>query len=288
VTVLGEPAKENRQLPTDLVPTLFGRVIYHCFPFRRNIVLENIRTVFGDSPDARSVKTFAQSVYGHLFTGCMENLSVIWMSREDILKRVRVEGQAHLFAAAEQKKGILLLTGHLGNWEFAPTAAMLQFPQFRGRFHILRRTLINKRIEKILFERYSAAGFNILPKKHSLDQVLGFLADNDVVVFVLDQYANPSKDGIRAEFFGKETGTFRSLALIARATGAPVVPACSYRQKDGTHVMKFFPALSWIRHEDAGTEVYQNTLAYNRALERMILDHPDQWIWIHRRWKEKK
>ena len=269
-------------------PTFFGKLLYHCVPFRRKTVLENMEIVFGSSAGRRELEALAQSFYGHLFKILTENISVLWTKKEKIQSKVRVEGERHVLEAAEQKKGILLLTGHFGNWELAPVAAMLHFPEFRGRFHILRRSLVNKMVENIFFGRYSAAGLNVVPKKNSLDQVLAYLANNDVVVFVMDQYANPSKDGILVDFFGKKAGTFRSLALIARATGAPVVPAHCFRDKEGNHVMRCLPALSWVHHEDANTEIHENTRAYNKVLEEMILRHPEQWIWLHRRWKDKK
>jgi KDO2-lipid IV(A) lauroyltransferase len=269
-------------------PSFIGKLCYYCFPFRRNIVRENIEIVFGPSLKPRQKRALAQNFYAHVVKLFAENLSVIWMKKKEVQNLVQLKGHEHVFKAAEQKRGILILTGHLGNWELAPVAAMHHFPEFRGRFHILRRTIVNKMAERVFFGRYAVAGLDIVPKKHSLDQVLAFLANNDVVVFVMDQYANPAKDGILVDFFGKKAGTFRSLALIARATGAPVVPACCFRDTDGKHVMRFFPALPWIRHEDVGAEIHENTLAYNKALEQMILDHPDQWIWLHRRWKEKK
>jgi KDO2-lipid IV(A) lauroyltransferase len=90
---------------------------------------------------------------------------------------------------------------------------------------------------------------------------------------------------VEVEFFGEPAGTFRSLAIIAAATGAPVLPAASWREPDGTHVLRFEAALEPIRHEDAREELVRNTRAYNAALERLVVRHPEQWWWVHRRWK---
>ena len=88
------------------------------------------------------------------------------------------------------------------------------------------------------------------------------------------------------DFFGSPAGTFRSLAIIARATGAPVVPVATWRAADGSHVLRFEEALDWIACENANEAIRCNTRAYNAALERFILQHPEQWLWAHRRWKE--
>ena len=86
---------------------------------------------------------------------------------------------------------------------------------------------------------------------------------------------------------GKKVGTFKSLSLIARETGAAVLPMASYRESMGHHVLKFSDPLEWIEDPDPDTELYENTRQYNRIIEDMILEHPDQWIWAHRRWKVK-
>jgi KDO2-lipid IV(A) lauroyltransferase len=165
---------------------------------------------------------------------------------------------------------------------------VLYFPQFYGRFHVVRRQIGNKWIERILFNRFYKAGLNIIPKRNSIDRVLEVLAKNDVVTFIMDQYAKPGREGILVDFFGEKVGTFKSLALIASASGAPVIPMISYRDANGKHVMKFYEPLSWIQNDDPDEELYQNTLAYNRVLEKRILEKPDQWIWMHKRWKVKK
>jgi len=104
------------------------------------------------------------------------------------------------------------------------------------------------------------------------------------VVFPFDQHAS-RKDGVLVEFFGHPAGTFRSLSVIALSTGAPVVPASSWREPDGTHVLRFEAALAPIEHADPNEAIRLNTRAYNAALEPLVVRHPEQWWWSHRRWK---
>ena len=101
---------------------------------------------------------------------------------------------------------------------------------------------------------------------------------------MFDQHAGGA-DGIPVDFFGHPAGTFKSLAVLALSTGAPVIPASSWREPDGTHVLRFEEPLPLIECEDVGEAIRRNTRAYNAALERMLLRHPEQWIWMHRRWK---
>jgi KDO2-lipid IV(A) lauroyltransferase len=94
-----------------------------------------------------------------------------------------------------------------------------------------------------------------------------------------------NRDGIAAEFFGKKAGTYRSLASCARYTGVPVVPVANYRLPNGQHVLQFLPPLVWQECDSTQESLYVNTCAYNRALEQIILAHPEQWVWLHKRWK---
>ncbi|MEI8345320.1 MAG: lysophospholipid acyltransferase family protein [Candidatus Omnitrophota bacterium] len=268
-------------------PDLLAKLMYYVCPVRKKTIRENMRIVFGTDGSARDLKKLHQLFYAHLMRLAFENLSALWTSPEKLKQKVDVIGYEKVLKAAAQKKGILILTGHFGNWEMGAVGGMLGFAPFKGRFHILRKNIVNKFVEKTLFGRFERAGLNVVPKRNSLDRILGALADNDAVVFVMDQYAKPGHDGILVDFFGRPAGTFRSLALVARVTGAPVLPMVCYRRPDGKHTLEFSDPVPWIEHPEADREIHLNTLGYNRLLEKMVLANPAQWLWSHRRWKVK-
>jgi Kdo2-lipid IVA lauroyltransferase/acyltransferase len=269
-------------------PSLLGRLCYHALPIRRQVVLQNLRTAFGGELDDEGIKLLAQRFYGHLFTTFLENIRLGLMNRSQIKKGLRVEGREHVMGVSARGKGVILMTGHIGNWEMGPIMCTEHFSEFKGRFHVLRRQLVNKTVERFLFGRYKTAGLNVLPKRNSLDRILEVLAVNDAVVFIMDQHAKPKKDGVIVDFFGKKAGTFKSLAIVARASEAQVVPTYCFREKDGTHVMRFLPPLKWIEDSDFDREILLNTRLYNETLEKIIREHPEQWLWVHRRWKIKE
>ena len=263
---------------------LAGKLIYHLLPIRRRIVLTNLRRVFGGYLPEAEIRSLAQAHYVHLVRLVGEFLTFSWLSPNQQGARGRVENMEAILRAHAQGKGVLALTGHFGNWEVATAAGMVNHPQYRGRVHFVRRPLHPAWLDALVTRRFRRAGFGILPKKRSLDAILDRLAAGDVVVFVFDQHAGGS-DGIPVEFFGHPAGTFRSLAIIALATGAPVVPATSWREPDGRHVLRFEEALLPIECEDVDEAIRRNTRTYNAALERLVLRHPEQWFWVHRRWK---
>jgi len=274
---LAEPA----QMP---VPW-WGALLYHLVPLRRRVVLDNLRRVYGESVTETEIRRIAQAHYAHLWRLLPEFLAFPFLTPARRLARARVENVEAVFAAHALGKGVIIVTGHFGNWEVATAAGIASFPQAKGRFFFVRRPFKPRWLDAIVMRRFRQAGFGALPKSGSLEAILERLAAGDIVVFPFDQHAN-RRDGVRVDFFGHPAGTFRSVALIARASGAPVLPAASWREADGRHVLRFENPLELVEREDLGEEIRLNTRRFNASLERMILRHPEQWWWVHRRWKE--
>jgi lauroyl/myristoyl acyltransferase len=115
--------------------------------------------------------------------------------------------------------------------------------------------------------------------------MLDRLGQGDAIVFAFDQHASPP-DGIAVDFFGTPAWTFKSLAIIALATGAPVVPATSWREADGRHVLRFEEPIAAVEDASTNEAIRLTTRAFNVALEQLVLRRPEQWYWVHRRWKD--
>jgi KDO2-lipid IV(A) lauroyltransferase len=264
-------------------PSRAARWLYRLLPLRRKVVLDNLRRVY-DTADDDEIERLAQAHYGHLGRLLCEFLRFPWLSPAQRIAMARVENLDALLAAHAQGKGVLILTGHFGNFEVATTAGLAQFPQARGRFHFVRRPLQPEWLDRLVTRRFTKAGFGVLPKRGGLEAILDRLGAGDLIVFPFDQHAG-RKEGVLVEFFGHPAGTFRSLSVIALNTGAPVVPASSWREADGQHVLRFESPIAPLEHADTNEAIRLNTRAYNRALERMIVRRPEQWWWVHRRWK---
>jgi Kdo2-lipid IVA lauroyltransferase/acyltransferase len=266
--------------------TVWGRLMSSLCPYRKKVILSNIFQVFGDRISSKAQKHLMTAFYSHFGKIISETFRLRLMTEKDLEERVSIEGYQHLLDVAEKGRGVLVLTGHFGNWEFAPLGGISQFKQFKGHFHFIRKSIGFKSLENILFKRYFRAGLRIINKKNALDKILSALENNHAVIFVMDQHATlANKDGLAVEFFGKKAGTYRSLAMVSYYANVPVVPAASYRTPDNRHVLKFFPPMEWIAYPDPEQALYENTLRYNQVLENIILEHPEQWWWLHKRWK---
>lgn len=266
--------------------TFAGRLLYAVFPYRKKVVQANIELVYKDTLTPAQKKHLAKAFYSHLATSLSDLIRLRFMSEKDLADAVEVRGHERMLKIVAEGRGVLVLTGHFGSWEFAPIGGVANFKEFQGQFHFIRRTLGFKTIEKMLFRQFYRAGLNVIPKKNSLQKVCDALAKNHAVIFVLDQHAKlENRDGIAVEFFGKKAGTYRSLASLSQHTGIPVVPASTYRLSNGRHVLEFLEPIPWKEYNSQKESLYRNTLAYNQALEQIILAHPEQWLWLHKRWK---
>lgn len=278
-----EIQKKFGQLPVNLL----GRFLYYLFPIRRKIVRQNIELVFQKALSKGEKKHLALAFYSHLVMIIKEVFLLFsFQSISQLERKVEIRGTEYLLRAAELQKGVLILTGHLGSWEFAPVIGLRNIPGFKGQFHVLRKKIKNKLLENLLFQRNYSNGLEVIPKKGALRKIYRALAANHAVIFPMDQHSSiENKQGIAVEFFTKKAGTYRSLAALAHRTGAPVVPLTCYRLKDHRHVLEFYPSLEWQQYSIPEEAIYHNTRLYNEVLGKLILTHPEQWLWSHRRWK---
>ena len=271
-------------VPARMQPSRMGRFIARWLPLRGEVVRANLERVYGGRVDADEIARVGAAHYGHLWRLVTEFLRFRWMSTAAKKALVRVEGIENFIAARDQGKGMLILTGHFGNWEVSTTAGIALFPELRGRFHFVRRPIKPDWLDRLVTRRFNEAGFGVFSKRDSLDALLAALSAGDAVVVPFDQHAGPP-DGIAVEFLGHPAWTFKSLAIIALSTGAPVLPGSSWREPDGRHVLRFEAPMAPIEHENTTEAIRLNTRAYNQALERLVMRHPEQWYWVHRRWK---
>ena len=218
-----------------LSASIVGRFVYRFLPYRRGVIVENIKRAYGARVSASQVEQLAKAHYTHLAKLLGELISFRFMSLKARAQRVRVDGVPELTQAFFAEKGIIILTGHFGNFEVSTVSGIEHFPQVKGRIHFLRRPIKPKWLSDFLTKRFNQAGFGVIGRRGSLDEIVTILEKGDAIVFPFDQYAR-RPEGIDIPFFDVPAGTHKSRAVIAMATGSHVTPAASWREADGTHV----------------------------------------------------
>ncbi|MDF2378319.1 MAG: 4'-phosphopantetheinyl transferase superfamily protein [Verrucomicrobiales bacterium] len=262
----------------------YGKVFYHLLPLRRKVVMENLNRVFGETLPPGEIVALAQAFYGHHLRSFGEFLRMPFLTQTQKESLIRIEGGEHVEQARELGKGVLILTGHFGNWEVSTVAGIAQFKEYHGLFHFIRRPLKPKWFNDLVMRRFRKAGFGTIDKAGTLDDILDLLEQNHIVVSIFDQFAI-KQFGVMSEFFGRPAHTFKSAAVLAQFTGSPVIPASSWREPDGRHVLKFEAPVEIVTEGRTRDIISKNTKRFNEKLEQIILRHPEQWIWMHKRWK---
>jgi KDO2-lipid IV(A) lauroyltransferase len=193
---------------------------------------------------------------------------------------VEFEGVENLRAARERGRGILYCTAHLGNWEVHAIAQAVSHEPLC----VVARPLDNPALDARLVALRAATGNTILYKRKALASVLRELRAGRAVAMLLDQNVQPG-DGIFVEFFGRPAATTTVAAALALKTGCALVPAWSELRADGRYVLHYEPALEVDPDAERAAEIARITQAIARRTEQWIRRNPEQWLWMHRRWK---
>lgn len=247
----------------------------------RKVAHANLQRAFGDEWDERRRTETVRACFGHIGTTLMEFL---WMPRlqgEAIDQRIGVEGQEHFEAAFARGKGVILVTAHFGNWEIMGPKLI----RHGYKLNIISRDADDPGINQLINGIRQQAGEVIVGRKNSARPSLQALKRNEMLAILLDQ--NTWQGGIFVPFFGHPASTATGPAVLGLRSGAALVPVFCIRQPDRSHVIKVWPYIIPEPTGDQEGDVYRLTAELTRVIEMQIREVPDQWMWIHNRWKRQ-
>jgi len=199
------------------------------------------------------------------------------LNRQNINQFIRYDGLDHFLEAKKRGRGVLFATAHFGNWELSAFAhALMTEPM-----NIMIRPLDNPGIDRLVEDRRRLSGNRLIIKWDSARAVLRALHQNEAVGVLIDQNTSP-EEGVFVDFFGTPACANTAFAKIAAKTGAAVIPGFAvWSDEEQKYILKFHPPL------DISGDPAEDTRHLHALLERVIREHPGQWLWIHRRWKTR-
>jgi KDO2-lipid IV(A) lauroyltransferase len=256
-----------------------GRLVAAADPRHVAIAVDNLRHAFPEWEEARFEAT-ARSVYAHFGRMLFDILWLQWRSREELLAVVEVQGREHVEAAMATGRGVVMCAAHIGNWEVHGIAHGLLF----GAIDVVARPLDNPSLDARLCAFRTMGGNRVVYKRKALAQVLGAIRAGRGVALLLDQNVQ-AKDGIFVDFFGRPAATTTVAAALALKTGCALVPSHTELRPDGRYALVYEAPLVWTSDgaRDADLAVITQELA--RRTEAWVRATPEQWLWMHRRWK---
>ena len=257
------------------------RLFYYMSPRQRFITIHNLRRAFPEK-SINEIKNIARGAYRTLAITAADFFEIPSLTKDNIGNLVEVEGLEYYTKALEKNRGILLLGSHFGNWELTAAAISLVLKPAV----ITYRPLDSPTLDKLVLWVRSCTGNVLIDKERAMRKMLRSLADNEIVATMIDQNM-AWQEGVFVDFFGRPACTTNGLALLALHTGAPVVPGYLLRLENGKYRMVIKEEMTVIRTGDADADILINTQNFTRFIEDTVREYPDQWFWIHQRWKTK-
>ena len=270
-------------LPFDFsvkIGRLLGRLVYRLDERHRRIALENIASTLGLK--GAEAEKIVFSVFENLGMVLAEFIKIPTVDKSFLDKRVYVEGFENYLKAKSEGKGILMLGAHLGNWELLAATHLLKMGE---RASVVYMKTKNPYVDRFIDSIRKSYGLKTIPHHNAMKRVLAALRRGEAVGVLLDQHGG-DKEAIKVDFIGRTAATSMGLALMALRTGAPVVPMFMVREGDNRFRFKYEEPIYLKKSGDMEKDIRDGTIIFNRVIEDYVRRYPEQWFWVHRRWKE--
>jgi Kdo2-lipid IVA lauroyltransferase/acyltransferase len=259
-----------------------GDLVALLLPRRRRVALANLATAFPELP-AAARRRLARRSWQHLGMTLVELARLLGRPLQATLDELTLDGLEHLRHVMDEHGRALVLTAHLGNWEYLTAAHRLTgYP-----LSVVVRPLDWPVLDAGAAAMRRKTGVALIDKRGALRPVLDALRRGGLVGILLDQNA-ARREGVFVPFFGRTASTSRSLALLALRTGAPVVPIFIHREAPGRHRVVIEAPLARPRVNDPEQAVVELTARCTQTIEAAIRRTPEQWLWSHDRWRTRQ
>jgi KDO2-lipid IV(A) lauroyltransferase len=259
-----------------------ARVLLFLRPKLRKTAGFNLKLAFPDWTEAQR-KTVMKKMTRNLGWMAAEFAQFPKYTKENIESVVILDGHENFLAGQSRGKGVLYLTGHIGAWELSSFAhALYGFP-----LHYMARPLDNVPLDVLVNQYRGLSGNKPIFKNESARQMLRVLKEAGTVGILADQNTMP-EEGVWVDFFGTPACTTTGIARVSLHTDAAVVPGYAYWDENlRKYRLRFEPPVQLIRTGDTERDILENTQRFAKVIEQIIREHPEQWVWIHARWKNR-
>ncbi len=259
-----------------------GAVAYHLLGRLRKTGLRNLETAFPEKTEAERSKIL-RKLYRNLGWLLGEFCQMSKYTRENTRKFLRYEGLERYLAARERGKGVLIVTGHLGAWELSSYYhSLMGYPM-----SIVIRRLDNTRVDRLVNDIRCLHGNRVLHKDDFARGLLAAMRHGETVGILMDTNMTPPQ-GVFVPYFGRLACTASGLARVALKTGAAVLPGFMvWEESERKYVLRFGEEIPLVATGDDEADALANTACFTAVIEDWVRRYPEQWLWVHRRWKTR-
>lgn len=261
------------------VGAALGSFMYTVFGYRRSVTERNLRNAFPEYTDSQ-IKGIAGGAFRTVGASLVEFLWTPRLTTEKVRAMVNYKNPEVMKSLLARGKGVVLLSAHFGNWELMGHSipAHIGVPMLE-----IAKSQSNPLVDRVIDSFRRQLGNSTVPMEHSVRVVLKALGEGRIVGMLADQTA--PKDSVPVEFFGRPTPTFEGPAVFSLKTGAPIALGFTLREPDGTFSQEFNEVEAVELHGASKENIALLTQKHVRLTEEFIRKHPEQWMWMHKRWK---
>jgi len=280
-----------RLLPKRFLPFLgdcLGILGYYLIPKRKKIAEKNIKLVYGDNLSSRKIKALTRAVFRNISRDMIEvGLSFVYSQKKSYWeKNISLQGKEHLDLALKKGKGVIAVSAHLGNFPIiSAKLASLGYP-----FSLIAKDPENIYLAKVFKLWREKLGIGTIPYKpryRCVTESLKTLRKNGIIMMLIDQ--NPRKRyGEKIDFFNYQIPTYTGPIVLALRTGAAIIPIFIHRNLDHTETINILPEITINHSENKPQDIIDHLQVINSHCEAWIKKYPEQWWWIHRRFRRAK
>lgn len=257
-----------------------GLLFYHLDARHRKVTLENLKSTYGSKLTPLEIEKIAKNCFKNLGISMVELVRLGQFDQKEFLKNISVEGINHYHDAIKKGKGLVFIGAHFGNWELLGIAISLFFQ----KGYMVARRMDNAFIQARLQKFRTFTGNRVINKNDAFWEMIRLLKKGELVCVLMDQNV-ARREGVFVPFLGRPACTNKGLAMILLKTKTPMVPIFIVRQPDGTHRIVVKPEIPLVQTGNLKDDIRQNTANVNFAIEEIVRQYPEQWLWMHRRWK---
>jgi len=266
----------GRHIPRLIVRAL-GALSYQVSGRYRRVADKNLQIAYGDAMTSAEREALIKRVFQSFAISTAEFLEAPRWTPDQVKSMAQADSYEIVDKVLARGKGMILLAAHFGNWELLARRAALAGYSFA----VIARQSEDAAFNEITDSLRANGGYTVLPRGGSPKAILQRLRANGIVAILPDQ----KSEDVFVPFFGKLAGTVAGPAVLALKTGAGIVPMFCPRQPDGTYKMVLYPEIDTTATGDADADIRRIMADATAVIEEMVRKYPDQWLWLHDRWR---
>ena len=260
--------------------SFIGKILYRVLKQRRQIALKNLKTAFAENTDENERKRICIGCFVNFSKTIVEFLRFKKLNKENIWDEVTVYGAENIKETLAMGNGAIVFLPHFGNWEILSLVYGVLIP---NQAKAIAFPLKYKRINSYIWNIREHLGLKLIPRKNAIRATMRAIKAKEAVGFFSDQ--NAGDQGVFIDFFGKPASSARAPVTLALKTNTPIIFSLDIRQPDDTHHVHISPPLYLEPSDDIENDIKTYTTILMNQLEDYIREYPEQWLWIHNRWK---